>query len=239
MAVDTSHKGETVMFNLFGRNRGCGQGCGCSSGCGNCNNGCGCSGGCDCCRDMADCEVIGDCPCCPVCPPVVTVPDVAPYTVVFNGGSGNAAALTATSGASTNFAIVGTGNTALKYAPFSSTVTLSPAEQASAFVLPATGTLYYFNASFILSATPTATNATVYAALMTAPKGSSTYSLVPGSTITLASGLTSATPSGSVYSGSAKLCLPVTDERIAVVCFVTDNTSATVTGYLSGTLSVR
>lgn len=228
------------MFNLFGRNRGCGQGCGCSNnGCGSRSRGCNRSCGCDCCQEMTDCEMIADCPCCPVCPPVVTVPDIAPYTVVFNGGSGNAAALTATSGASTNFAIVGTGNTAIKYTPFSSTVTLSPAEQASAFVLPATGTLYYLNASFILSAAPVATNATIYAALMTAPVDSDIYSLVPGSTITLASGLTSATPSGSVYTGAAKLCLPVGSERIAVVCFVTDNTSATVTGYLSGTMSIR
>ncbi len=217
------------MFNFFGRSCGCRQGCGCSV------NKCGCG----CCREMTECETMEDCSCCPVCPPIVTVPNVAPYTVVFNGGSGNAAVLTAASGASTDFAITGTGNTSIVYEPFSSVVTLSPAEQASAFVLPATGTVYYFNASFVLSAQPVATNATIYAALMTAPKGSDVYSLVPGSTVTLASGLTSATPSGSVYSGAAKLCLPVTDGRIAVVCFVTDNTSATITGYLSGTLSVK
>ena len=217
------------MFNFFGRSCGCGQ-CGCRENlCRNRCNGCGLT------PETVGCETGA---CCPVCP-FPAVPDIAPYTVVFNGGNGNAAALTSADGAATDFAITGTGSTSVVYAPFSSAATLSPAEQASAFALPATGTLFYFNASFVMSAPPSATNAAIYAALMYAPKGSNVYSLVPGSTITLASGLTSSAPSGSVYTGAAKLCLPVADGRIAVACFVTDNVSAEITGYLSGTLSVK
>ena len=230
-----------MLFDFFGR-RNCGCGCGdalvptpydtavpsplipaavtpdcaCGNGGSTCGNGCACNIPCRC-----------------ACPP-----DMPPAALMFGSGTGTAVQLTADASGSTNTVIVGMNGSVTKYTPFASQITLTPAEQAAAFLLPAPVCLKYFTASLVLSAQPAASSAAVYAALLAAPVGSDVFSLVPGSTITLASGVTSALPVGSTLTGAARLCRTVCG-KLAVALFAYDVSPATVTGYVQGSAFIR
>ena len=164
--------------------------------------------------------------------------DLPPHVLHFTSGTGSGVQLTANAGASTNFVIVGAGGAVTKFEPFASSVTLTAAEQAAAFFLPNRVRIRCFTASMIISAPVTGSSVTLYAALLSAPYNSDTFGLVPGSTIVLASGLTSALPVGSILTASASLCTSASG-KLAVALFTSDVSSSTLTGYVQGSIFVK
>ncbi len=175
--------------------------------------------------------------CCPM-PRKCCCPPALPPSVLLTSGTGSAPQLTADAGASTNFAVIGTGGAIIKYAPISPSVTLTPAEQAAAVVLPSPAVIRSLSVSMTLSAAVTASSASVYAALLSATTDSDVFGIVPGSTVVLASGLTSATPAGSTLTGYVSLCACVTG-KLALAVFATDVTAASITGYVQGMIGIR
>lgn len=252
-----------MLFNFFGRrNRACGccgearadayeeetlcNGCadrgvgGCCGGCNGQNAG-GCCGGCSgqsargCCGGQSARAVCGSC--CPMPRVCACPPAMSPSVIMFGSGTGNAVQLTADAAGSTDVVIVGTNGFVTKYVPFASQITLTPTEQAATLLLPAPTVLKYFSASMTLSAQSASSSATVYAALLEAPANSDVFSLVPGSTIALASGITPSLPVGSTIACAAKLCRPVAG-KLAVALFAYDVAPATLTGYVQASVFV-
>ena len=162
---------------------------------------------------------------------------MSPAVIMFGSGTGNAVQLTADAAGSTDVVIVGTNGFVTKYVPFASQITLTPTEQAATLLLPAPTVLKYFSASMTLSAQSASSSATVYAALLEAPASSDVFSLVPGSTIALASGITPSLPVGSTIACAAKLCRPVAG-KLAVALFAYDVAPATLTGYVQASVFV-
>ena len=172
-------------------------------------------------------------PCC-VCRSA-PVPCLMPQTL--QAGGTQSVQLTADAGGATNIALIGSGGAAVKYSAPASLITLSPAEQSAAFVLPAPAVVRCFSASVITSAPVTGQSTAVYAALYAAPADSDTFALVPGSTMMLASALTPALSVGSALCASARLCVRVPAKLVAAL-FASDLSSSALTGYAQASISV-
>lgn len=165
-------------------------------------------------------------------PPVPVLTD--PITVLVSGGSTVGGLTTTATGATANAMYVGMGSTAIGSA-FSSPVALTPTIASLAFTLPSNGRLTSFTANFLPAASPVGlTNATVYAALMADFTGNGSFVLVPGSTLSVATGVNGTTAGGTPFSATKTVNAPLgAGTRLIVVYYLADN-GATAAGTLIG-----